>query len=162
MASYDHLEDATFLGKMAHRTTHGWFWGPTPGRASYKLGFITRPEARDVMADLTGIADMHARCSTVSPIVGELAQRIVQLRHGAKRTPVILDPNRPWEWNLVSGVHYDQLTVECLAQRYTRKSGVAVSASDIWRLIEKIRGVQQLPCVLDDHTWRLIVATDDL
>lgn len=162
MAVHDDICDATYLGKMAHPTTKGWFWGPTPGRCSYKWPYIKRPEGRDVMADLTGIAEMHAQCSSVSPIMYELARKVLQLRQGAKVNRQQLDPERPWEWSYVSGVKYDQLTVEALAARYTRKSGSEVSASDIWRLIEKIRGVQQLPCVLDDHTWRLLIATDDL
>lgn len=162
MAIYDQVEDATYLGKMAHQTEKGWFWAVTPGRSSYKMPYIKRPSGRDVMAEMTGIADMHMKCSSVSPILYELAKRIVELRQGAKRTPVVLDPNKPWEWTLNAGVVYDQTTVECLAGRYSRKAGVAVNASDIWRLIEKIRGVQQLPCVLDDPTWRLIIATDDL
>jgi hypothetical protein len=157
-----HLTDAVYLGMRPYPTRVGWFWGKTIGRATYKMGFVMDPEGRDLMAHITGVADMHVICSSHVPILGDLAAAIVRLRDGAKRTPVRLDPNKPWEWTFKSGVQYDELTLQAVADLYSRNSGTPVSVNDMHGLIEVIRSLDRLPAVIDHWLWQLIIATDDL
>lgn len=156
------LLDAVYLGMRPYPTKKGWFWGKTIGRSTYKMGWVLKPETRDVMAHITGVADMHCLCSAHVPILSDLAEKIIELRQGAKRSPVALDPNKPWEWTLCSGVKYDELTIEAVAQTYSRLSGTPVSTSDVYSLIHAIKAIDRLPAVIDHPLWRLIICTDDL
>lgn len=156
------LRQAVYLGCRPYPTKQGWFWGRTIGRASYKMGWVRDPLQKDVMAHITGVADMHCLCSRHVPILSDLAQKIVALRQGAKRTPVVLDENRPWEWTYKSGVAYDDVTIQAVAEVYSATAAQPVSSADIKRLISIIAGIKQLPAVVEDPTWALIVATDDL
>ncbi len=166
----DRLCDAVYLGMRPYPTEKGWFWGKTIGRASYKMGWMLDTGNRDPMAHITGIADMHVLCSSHVPVLSDLAAKIVELRTGAKRTPVAMDPAKPWEWTYKSGVKYDRLTLQAVAEAYTTKKtdGVAaladrsVSVEDVESLIAAIRGVKQLPCVLDHWLWKHMVVVDEL
>ncbi len=166
----DRLSDAVYLGMRPYPTAKGWFWGKTIGRASYKLGWLLDRGERDPLAHITGIADMHAKCSLHVPVLSDLALKIVELRQGMKRTPVVLDPNRPWEWTLQAGVEYDDLTVEAVASAYTVKprpgmedtTDKTVSAADVRELIAAIRRIDRLPCVVDHWLWRHMIAVDEL
>ncbi len=155
------VEEAVYLGMRPTPTRKGWFWGKTIGRASYKMGWCLKPDSRDVMAHITGIADMHCLCSSHVPILSDLARKIVELRTGAKRSPVVLDDNKPWEWTFKSGVEYDDLTLESLSRVYTKGTTV-IRVEDLKNLIAEIAAVTTLPAVLDSHVWQTIVASDDL
>lgn len=164
------LSDAVYLGMRPYPTKKGWFWGKTIGRATYKMGWVLLQGGRDVMAHITGIADMHVLCSSHVPVLADLARKIVELRSGAKRTPVYLDPNRPWEWTYKAGVPYDDLTLQAVADAYTVKPSLSgpheidqdVTVEDVKSLIETIEGIQALPCVVDHWLWRRMVLADDL
>jgi hypothetical protein len=52
------LYDAVYLGHRPYPTRKGWYWGKTIGRASYKMGWVI-DKGQDVMAHMTGLADMH-------------------------------------------------------------------------------------------------------
>jgi hypothetical protein len=82
----DRLEDCVYLGMRPYPTKSGWLWGKTIGRATYKLGWVTIKGDQDLMALMTGIADMHALCSRHVPVLSDIARKIVELRRGAKRT----------------------------------------------------------------------------
>nr|WEU70897.1 MAG: RNA-dependent RNA polymerase [Hangzhou yanvirus-like virus 1] len=166
------LFDAVYLGMRPYPTEKGWFWGKTIGRASYKMGWLV-DKGQDVMAHVTGIAEMHSLCSAHVPVLSDLAERILTLREGAKRTPVVLDPNKPWEWTYKSGVKYDRLTLQAVAETYSAMEtpvnkgqvdfcSTAVSVEQIEALIGKIRSIESLPCCLDDDLWRLMILMDDL
>jgi hypothetical protein len=113
---------------------------------------------------------MHALCSQHVPVLADLANKIVELRQGAKRTPVKLDPSKPWEWTFKSGVLYDDLTLQEVAKTYsaptTRGNPVEVqrdvSVDDVRDLIKTIHSVQKLPCVIDHWLWKHMIACDDL
>lgn len=156
------VEDVVYLGMRPYRVAGRWFWGKTIGRATYKMGWVLDPENRDILAHITGVADMHLLCSAHVPVLSDLARKIVQLRAGARRTPVVQDPNRPWEWAQEGSLPYDGETLEQVARVYSRLSGVAVVASDVQSLIREIESITALPCVLDHWLWRLMVASDEL
>jgi hypothetical protein len=158
----DKLYNAVYLGQCPYPTRSGWFWGKTIGRATYKMGWVLDPRARDVMAHVTGIADMHCLCSAHVPVLSDLARKIVDLRAGAKRTPVKLDPNRPWEWTLRAGVPYDDLTIAATAEMYSLRSNRVIKPADVQDLIGEIWKVESLPCVVDHWLWKLMIWSDDL
>lgn len=165
------LSDAVYLGMRPYPTDEGWFWGKTIGRSTYKMGWcIIKNEKRDMMAHLTGIADMHCLCSSHVPVLSDLARRIVSLREGAKRTPVVRDPNREWEWPFQSNVHYSRSTLQAVAEMYTTRSTpgnplsaeTVVTVEDVVGLIRAIEGIEALPCVLDHWLWKHMILVDDL
>lgn len=168
--SSDKLSDAVYLGMRPYPTNSGWFWGKTIGRATYKMGWALLKGERDLAAHITGVAEMHSLCSSHVPVLSDLAAKILELRSGAKRTPVALDPNKPWEWTFRSGVKYDDLTLRAVAEAYSvrptelgqHEVDQEVTVSDIKDLIDTIRGIQAIPCVVDHWVWRRMVLSDDL
>lgn len=158
----DSLQDCLYLGQRPYWISGRWHWGKTIGRATYKMGWVMDPQARDVMAHITGIADMHNLCSQHVPVLSDLARKIAELRVGAKRTPVVPDPNKPWEWTQQGVLPYDAQTLDVCAEVYTKLSGTPVSRGDFEDLIEQIDMITALPCVLDHPLWRLIIASDEL
>lgn len=157
----DRLTDAVYLGCRPYPAGGNWYWGKTIGRATYKMGWSQLKGGRDLMAHITGVADMHVLCSRHVPVLFDLAERIVQLRQGAKRTPPTLDPNKPWEWTYRSGVPYDDSTISAVCEIYS-VGGAVVTPGDVWSLIHAIRAVERLPCVLDHWLWKHMVVVDDL
>lgn len=162
------IGDAVYLGQRPYPTRKGWFWGKTIGRSTYKMGWVI-DKGQDVMAHLTGIADMHVLCSSHVPVLSDLAKKIVELRQGAKRTPPELDPNKPWMWTYQSGVDYDDITIAHVARVYSKLSpglgdgeDYVVTPSDVRDLIEEIKGVRALPCVVGHRLWRRMIYADDL
>jgi len=165
------LYDAVYLGQRPYPTEKGWFWGKTIGRATYKMGWII-DDKQDLMAHLTGIAEMHTLCSAHVPVLADLAQAIVRLRKGAKRTPVKLDPDKPWEWTYKSGVPYDKTTLEAVVAIYncrrtpttSEMSAVdtSVTIEELLALIEEIKGIEQLPHVIRSPCWERMIWVDDL
>lgn len=167
------LEDCVYLGMRPYPTASGWLWGKTIGRATYKLGWVIKKGDNDLMATMTGVADMHVKCSRHVPVLYDLAAKIVELRKGAKRNPPEVDLNRPWEWiNINQQVDYDETTIASVARAYTTRSlpgnvrdpdvDVYVTSRDVLDLIEHIRAIKSLPCVVDHWLWRRMVTTDDL
>ncbi len=129
-------------------------------------------KGQDLAAHITGVADMHVLCSSHVPVLSDLARKIVELRQGKKRTPVKLDENKPWEWTFKSGVDYDDITLQAVADMYstnasrttTEMSHVAchTSVEEVRELIEEIRAVPCLPFVLRSEVWQRMVWMDDL
>lgn len=157
----DNLADAVYLGMRPYPTRKGWFWGKTIGRSTFKMGWTLLKGKGDLLAHITGIADMHLLCSKHVPVLSDLAQRIVELRDGCKRTPPHMDCNKPWEWTFKGGVDYDDITIEYVAQMYS-KCGKIVTPADVLDLIKTIKAVERLPCVVDHWLWRHMVFCDDL
>jgi hypothetical protein len=167
----DKLYDAVYLGHRPYPTRKGWFWGKTIGRSTYKMGWVIDKD-QDLMAHITGIADMHHLCSSHVPILSDLAEKILELRQGAKRTPVKPDPNKPWEWTLQSNVKYDDLTLEAIAEIYTTRRtpttsemshvDVATTLEEVRGLIAEIQAIDTLPFCLDNAFWRRMIWVDDL
>lgn len=165
------LYDAVYLGQRPYPTKAGWFWGKTIGRSTYKMGWII-DDKQDLLAHLTGIAEMHVLCSAHVPVLADIAQTIVRLRTGAKRTPVQLDPNRPWEWTYKSGVPYDDLTLEAVVSIYncrrTPTTGemnvfdTGVTIEEVRALIAEIQGIEQLPYIIRSPLWERMIWVDDL
>lgn len=163
LQSSTRIHDAVYLGMRPYPTEKGWFWGKTIGRATYKMGWMLLSGGvlgKDPMAHITGVADMHVLCSTQVPVLSDMASKIVELRQNAKRTPVALDPNRPWEWTYKAGVPYDEVTLKHVAEVYSTHT--LVTAEDVKDLIRVISGVSRLPCVIDHWVWRRMVEADDL
>jgi hypothetical protein len=150
------LQDCVYLGMRPYPVAGEWLWGKTIGRATYKLGWSLQPQARDLMAHITGVADMHVRCSSHVPILSDLAHTIVRLREGAKRTPVRITEDKPWEWTLPREVKYDGETLKSVADLY------GSTVNEVVALIKKIRAIERLPAMVDDDLWRRIIATDEL
>lgn len=170
MAS-DRLSDAVYLGMRPYPTRQGWFWGKTIGRAVYKMGWVCSKTPRDVLAHITGTHEMHLLCSSHVPIISDLARKVVELREGAKRTPVKLDPDKPWEWTYQSGVDYDDVTLAAVAETYstyptTTKacSGPdhSITVADLKATISAIRSITQIPYQLDSDVIRRMIWFDDL
>jgi len=165
------LYDAVYLGMRPYPTRKGWFWGKTIGRATYKMGWVLDKD-QDLMAHMTGVADMHVLCSAHVPILADLAKKIVELREGKKRTPAKLDQNRPWEWTLKSGVPYDELTIQAVADIYTTYRtkmttecnvvDIHACVDQIHDLIRQIQNIEVLPATIDSPFWREMIWCDDL
>lgn len=164
------VEECVYLGMRPYPTAKGWFWGKTIGRSTYKMGWMLFKEGRDPMAHITGVADMHVLCSSHVPVLADLAKKIVELRQGARRTPVALDGNKPWEWTYQAGVDYDEITLASVARQYSRRSTEGnpcdfereVTVQDLKDLIATINAVERLPCVLDHWVWKHMIYADDL
>jgi hypothetical protein len=173
LVSSPKLYDAVYLGMRPYPTRSGWFWGKTIGRATYKLGWCLLEKDRDILAHITGVADMHVLCSRHVPVLADLALKIAELREGMKRTPQerLQDPNKPWEWTLRGQQPYDDLTIQAVADTYTvvstpgnpqQANGVIVTPHDVRSLIQEIQKIQRIPCVVDHWLWRHMIWVDDL
>lgn len=164
----EHVEDVVYLGNRPYPVNGVWYWGRTIGRAAYKMGYSMLNKG-DLMAHITGVADMHTVCSSHVPVLGDLAARIVHLREGAKRTPAVFDPDTPWRYTL-SGGTYAQDTIEYVARVYSTRQNpgsppdvqCVVTSQDVCDLIQAIEGVQRLPCMLDHWLLRRMVHVDEL
>ncbi len=150
------LSRAVYLGMRPYPVNGTWYWGKTIGRAVYKLGWSMLESGRDLMAHITGVADMHCLCSRHVPILSDLAMKIVELRTGAKRTPVVLDENRPWEWTLAGSLPYAEDTLTYTAGAY------GLTVADLRQSIARIQAITRLPCILDCPVIRAMIHSDDL
>lgn len=170
ICSSTEVMDVVFLGMRPYRTRSGLLWGRTIGRAAYKMGWCIKAEERDVMAWVTGVADAVVHTCSHVPVLYDMARRICQLREGAKRTEQRVDENKPWQEVTGGGVPYDDLTLEGVAQAYSRCSSPGFEASaermvtvkDLWDLIGRIRAIERIPCVLDHWVLQHMVAFDEL
>lgn len=149
------LLDCVYLGQRPYPVGGRWYWGKTIGRATYKMGWVL-DKGQDLRAHMKGLAEMHSLCGSHVPILADLAKRVLELTGGAKRTPVKLDPDRPWEWPFKSGVPYDDSTLAAVAQVYD------CTVADIRSLIALIQQIDRLPCVVDHWLWRKMILIDDL
>lgn len=165
------LYDCVYLGMRPYPTRKGWFWGKTIGRATYKMGYIVAKDTNDALAHITGVADMHVMCSSHVPVLSDLAQRILTLRQGAKRTPIVPDPEKPWEWTYQSNVKYDDVTIQAVVDAYNFKrtkvrsfqaDSCSLTVPELQQLIADIQGIDTLPFVLNSPTWRKLIWADDL
>lgn len=167
----DKLSDAVYLGMRPYPTRKGWFWGKTIGRSTYKMGWVV-DKGQDAFAHIAGVADMHVLCSSHVPVLSDLALKIVSQTTGMKRTPVQLDPERPWEWTQKSGVRYDDVTLAAVVEAYeTRRIAgleqlpmqcVGITLEGLLDLIRTIESIPTIPFVLDHPVWRTMVWVDEL
>jgi len=165
----DRPHDAVFLGARPIHYPGGWAWARTLGRSTYKLGWSLCRPTEDGMAKITGIADMVCRTSPGVPILYDLANKILQLRKGAKCTPV---PEDERSWLVEPNQHsYTDDTLEQLSQAYTRVASAnapwdldcsLLTVHSLKGLIKDIEAIEQLPAVIDNPTWRLLVLLDEL
>lgn len=151
-----YIGDAVYLGMRPYPVGGDWFWGKTIGRAMYKMGWVMLNDGRDVMSHVTGIAEMHVKCSLHVPVLADLAQKIVELRQGAKRLLPKLDQNRPWEWPLSGGLSYDAQTLAHTARVY------GVEPCELSDAIASIKAITRLPCVVDHPVLKRMILIDDL
>lgn len=165
-----HLTDTVYLAMRPYRSASGISWGKTIGRAMYKFGWTIAKQSEDIMAKLTGVAEMHAICSANVPILSDVAERVLELRRGCRRTPYVPDPNRPWTLPLARQ-KYDAVTLQSVLDVYTRKAeqvatwpchASLLTMDQLTALIAEIQAVPTLPYVLDNELLRLIVHLDEL
>lgn len=164
------IGNAVYLGNRPYPVGGTYYWGKTIGRALYKFGYVVDPKGRDVMAHITGVAEMHTQCSKHVPILADMAQRIVHLRAGRKRTVFKDDPYRPWAKTLNGALPYDDETLAFVAKVYSTEPseffdpGVdrQITVADLKTLIREIEAVPTLPFVLDNWVLRHLVVFDDL
>ncbi len=168
------LVDAVYLGHRPYCVAGRWFWGKTLGRALYKLGY-QRSLVGDGCAFFNGIVQMHLTCSRHVPILGDIARIWWARTEGQKVTSWVPDPNKPWEnMGLFGPDHYDQSTLDALAQAYTVDStvfrtdlketltDVEVKAEDFIELLQELERVLiGLPCVVDHWLLRHMVLVDE-
>lgn len=164
----EELEDCVYLGNRPYPVDGRYYWGRTVGRSTYKLGWVVDPRGRDLMAHITGVAAMHAKCSSHVPVLYDLCERITQLRAHAKRTPIRVDPDKPWEWTMASGKKYTHETIESFVRVMNRSrvgcapSQPSFTVQEVYQLIAEIHAIPQLPYVLDSAVWRRIICYDEL
>jgi hypothetical protein len=157
-------EDAVFLGHRPVRVGPDYFWLRTLGRALYKFGWVVTPDynpmQKDFMSHITGVADMHCRVSSSTPVLYEMARKIVDLRKGAKRIPVRVEECSFYNFTL-PGVAYDIQTLWSLSRAYS-KNGVVVTPRDFIGLISDVASIEALPCVIDHWLLRHMVNVDEV
>ncbi len=166
--------DAVYLGHRPIRAGGQWWWGRTIGRCIYKLGWQCGIKG-DPAAYMTGIMDMHLLCNPHVPIVADMAKAYLRHREGRKRTPVVKDPNKPWEW-MCTGLlapSYDQETLESVADAYSKRRDATTGAlvptethitvDDLKEAISHIHEVVKSaqPCVLDHWVLKHMVWVDE-
>lgn len=154
--------DMVFLGNRPYPVAGKWYWGKTIGRAVYKMGWTLLSGKGDLLAHTTGVHEMHAKCSPHVPIIADIARKVVEVRKGAKKTPVERDPNKPWEWTMAEGVPpYDDETLLYVAEAYSTPSRV-VTTAEIRATIAKIGAIRRIPCVVADELLEHMGMVDDL
>ncbi len=166
--------DAVFLGHRPLRVGGRYFWARTVGRAIFKLGWQAEVKG-DPAAHMTGVMDMHQICSPHVPVLSDIAAAWCLAHRGCKRTPVRLDPNKPWEW-MTQGLRlpsYQDDTLEDFALAYSvfrdRSRGDLVPCStkltvqDILSCIEYCShwAATGLPSVLDHWVLRHMIWVDE-
>lgn len=150
------IHRAVYLGMRPYPVAGHWYWGRTIGRAAYKMGWVMLSSATDIMAHITGVCDMYSKMFRHVPILYDLAAKVVECRAGAKSTPFQDDPDRPWARFSLNAPKYDRSTIEYVAKVYD------TSPSEVLTLVDLIRSVNQLPCVIDSPLLRKMVVFDDL
>jgi hypothetical protein len=169
------LVDGVFLAHRPVQTRKGWFWGKTIGRAFYKLG-TQSTLVGDPLAWLTGVTDMHAICSKHVPILFDACHAWSSSRAKHKRTPIVIDPYRPWEWpnHGLEVPNYDDLTIDCICKAYSvhkdictgnlEPTDVTIVPDDIKSCIAYVNDMlgRAAPCVLDHWVLRHMIWVDEL
>jgi hypothetical protein len=170
----DRAVDAVFLAHRPVRVAGRWSWAKTIGRAVYKLGWQSEIKG-DPLAWFTGVCDMHCLCSKHVPILFDICDAFSKARGACKRTPVLIDDNRPWEW-MTAGLdlsHYDDDTVFDVCAAYSVAKNPALGClsptdtkllpSDLLDCVSYVRKMcsKGVPCVLDHWVLRHMVWVDE-
>lgn len=155
------INDMVFLGMRPYPVGGKWMWGKTIGRAVYKMGWTLLARKTDLLAHISGTHEMHLKCSPHVPIIADIARRVCELRAGCRKTPVEIDPNRPWEWTQVGNPTYDRETLEYVAETYSTDK-VRVTVGDVEQVIAQIRGISAIPCVVESWLLEHMGFVDDL
>ena len=170
----DRFHDAVYLGHRPLIVSGKWVWGRTIGRCIYKLGWQSEIKG-DPCAYMTGVMDMHLSCNPHVPIVADLARCFNRHREGLKRTPVIKDPHKPWEWmsENLRLPPYDEDTLRCVAEAYSVRrdatrgdlvaAETAMTVSDVKEAIAHIHKTltSSQATVLDHWVLRQMVWLDE-
>lgn len=170
----DRWQDAVYLGHRPVVVDGVWYWSRTLGRCLYKLGWQSEIKG-DPLAWMTGVMDMHLRCSKHVPVLADIADAWCSGRKGCKKTPVRLDPNRPWEWMTadVAPDHYAEDTLAMLAEAYSVRRDptrgdlvpcdTKVTVADFRECIDYCRSAMSAgrTCVLDHWLLRHMVWVDE-
>jgi hypothetical protein len=170
-----YLGSAVYLGMRPYNvptpTGRQWLWGRTIGRAAYKLGWMLDLSKGDAAAWATGVADSIVLTQPYVPLLSDLARKVVELRKGCKRTPVLEDPNKPWtNWTPhedLGPLTYDDRTLECLVLSYDTPTHygasrpVSPSIHDLHRSKRNIQKIDRLPYNLEDYALQCYCNRDD-
>jgi len=170
-----YLGSAVYLGMRPYNvpTPRGrmWLWGRTIGRAAYKMGWMLDLAKGDAAAWAVGVADAIARTQPYVPLLSDLAEKVVELSVGCKRTPVLEDPNKPWtHWTPhenLGQLTYDDQTLACLILSYDTPSHYGASQPvsptiyDLYRSRSNIKRIDRLPFNLEDYALQFYCNRDD-
>lgn len=168
-AKFWHSDNPTewiYLGMRPYLTQGVWRWGKTIGRAIFKMGWRVDNSGGDPMAWLTGVAQMNALCNGHVPILADMAQKVLELRQGLKITKFEFDPNKPWTRGANQGYTYDQETIRTFVDginysQIRKGKNISITVEMVNSVIDQIKGVTQLPWMLDDELLRILAIIDD-
>lgn len=158
------LWKAVFLGMRPAPVGDHLEWAKTAGRAIYKLGWKLDPSG-DGAAWAHGVHEAMARAYCNTPVLYEICRKYCSLRVGAKKTPVLADANKPWDFSASGfiGTPWDGQTLQAFCDAYSAPDrGVTLTPAAVMDCIAEIDRIDTVPMVLDHWVLRHLIATDDL
>lgn len=158
------LWKAVFLGMRPMPVGDHLEWSRTAGRALYKLGWKLDPSG-DGAAWAHGVHEATARAFCNTPVLHEICARYCALRVGAKKSPVAIDANKPWDFAAAGylATKWDSKTLEAFCDAYSDADrGVVLTPEAVMDCIADINRIDQVPMVLDHWVLKHLVASDDL
>lgn len=155
-ASSEVLEHAIFLGNRPVKTSSGWFWGRTIGRAAYKLGWVKLP-CGDTQAINHGTHDQLLRTFPHVPVLADIARQVCELQKGKKLSVGQEDVHAPWKKQLTPG-WYDSEALESTVKAYNN----GFSVTELLDCIHHIQQVVRLPAIISHPVLDVMMAVDDM
>lgn len=149
--------NCVYLGCRPYPTSKGWMFGPTLGRRLYKHHCMIKDG--DPYAWLTGVAQMEVNCYAHVPVLYDMAENILKLRKGKRRTPYAHEAQQYTLGPRSEPAPHYSTSSEVL--QYLA-NGYEVTVSCIEELISTIKGNQRLPVILSDVALNAFVCKDDL
>lgn len=150
------FEHAVFLGNRPVKTSSGWYWGRTIGRAAYKLGWQKLP-CGDTCAVNHGTHDQLLRTFPHVPILADMAKKVCELQKGKKISEPRLESFAPWKNQLTPG-WYDEEALKSTCRAYSDRFGM----DELLSCIRKIEGVTSLPAIISHPVLDVMMAVDDM
>lgn len=146
---------AVYLGMRPYPCGNGWCFGPTLGRRLYKHHFMLREG--DPYAWLHGVAEMEWRVYQHIPIIADMAENVLRLMKGTKKTPYHEEDGqyKP-SLRITTLPHYSQNPhiMNYMAEGY------GVSIAELRALSAKVLANSRLPVVWDDPVLHRFVIVD--